>query len=109
VSDLENKTATIVGNGNEKVSWTSGRDTAKAMEKLIRIPKGEWEPHIYVGGEISSWNEAMKVVEKFYGTLQSSSINVDIEFQKTYIPTDNCERILADAANPKYKTDPREL
>jgi hypothetical protein len=40
---------------------------------------------------------------------QNQSTNEDIEFQKTYIPIDNCERILADAANPKYKTDSREL
>jgi hypothetical protein len=66
--NLETGVATIPGTGNEPVTWTSGRDTAKAMLHLLQVPKGEWDEHIYISGETSTWNKAVDKIGQRHGT-----------------------------------------
>ena len=65
--DLENTRTNIPGTGDEPITWTTGRDTAKAMVELICVPKGEWPKHTYLAGETSTWNEAATLMEKYHG------------------------------------------
>ncbi|OJJ35836.1 hypothetical protein ASPWEDRAFT_41077 [Aspergillus wentii DTO 134E9] len=64
--DLDTLTATVPGTGDEPVGWTSARDVARALVKLLDAPFGTWERHTYVVGDIQTWNEAIKTVEHFY-------------------------------------------
>ena len=83
--------ACVRGSGDEVQSWTCGRDVGRAVVELCRV--GEWvsfaymilrrrlslangvvvqEPVTYVAGEWSTFNEAIKVMEEFYGMSSSS-------------------------------------
>jgi len=66
--NLETRIATISGTGEEPVTWTSGRDTAKAIIKLFEVQKGEWPQHTYISGETSTWNNAITQLEKYHGS-----------------------------------------
>ncbi|KAI4222735.1 MAG: hypothetical protein L6R36_005939 [Xanthoria steineri] len=55
----------VRGSGEEEQSWTCGRDVGRAVVALCRV-KEEWEPVTYVAGEWSTFNAAVKVMEKFY-------------------------------------------
>ncbi|EER26921.1 hypothetical protein CPC735_011000 [Coccidioides posadasii C735 delta SOWgp] len=65
--DLDSFTATRLGTGNEAIGWTSARDVARALVRLVQAPAGSWEKHTYVAGEIGTWNRAISKVEKFLG------------------------------------------
>src|SRR5271170_2409603 len=73
--NLETGVATIPGTGDEQITWTSGRDTAKAMVKLLQIPRGEWVPHTYIAGETSTWNKAIEQLEEYHGICSLNVIN----------------------------------
>ncbi|CAL8580580.1 hypothetical protein XPA_006302 [Xanthoria parietina] len=55
----------VRGSGEEEQSWTCGRDVGRAVVVLCRA-EGEWEPVTYIAGEWSTFNAAVKVMEKFY-------------------------------------------
>lgn len=63
--DLTNWTVTVLGSGDEKIGWTAARDVASALVHLIGVPN--WQPHIYVCGEIGTWNQAIAKLENFSG------------------------------------------
>ncbi|EAS32007.3 uncharacterized protein CIMG_03031 [Coccidioides immitis RS] len=65
--DLDSFTATRLGTGNEAIGWTSARDVARALVRLVQAPAGSWEKHTYVAGEIGTWYQAISKVEKFLG------------------------------------------
>ncbi|PLB54030.1 hypothetical protein P170DRAFT_431727 [Aspergillus steynii IBT 23096] len=65
--DLDTFTATKLGTGEEPIGWTSARDVARALVKLLDAPSGSWEKHTYVAGQIGTWNEAIGIAEEFYG------------------------------------------
>ena len=79
------------------------------MIKLLQVPKGEWDPHTYISGETSTWNDAVKRLEK-YQVFPSSDVTDERNFvPKVYTSIANIKRIIADRDNSKYKEDPREL
>jgi len=63
--DTEKATVTILGTGDEPIGWTAARDVAKALVRLIEVPR--WDEHTYVVGEIGTWNKATEILEKFTG------------------------------------------
>ncbi|KAK1148118.1 hypothetical protein N8T08_010757 [Aspergillus melleus] len=65
--DLDTFTATRLGTGEEPIGWTSARDVARALVKLLDAPRGSWEKHTYVVGQIGTWDEAIHIAEEFYG------------------------------------------
>lgn len=65
--DLDTFAATRLGTGEEPIGWTAARDVARALVKLLAAPFGSWEKHTYVVGQVGTWNEAIGVVEEFYG------------------------------------------
>lgn len=65
--DTKNWKAVIPGTGEERIGWTAGRDVAKALIRLIEVPRGEWPEETYVMGTEGTWNEALGWVEKFHG------------------------------------------
>ena len=67
--NLESHIATIPGTGDEPITWTSGRDTAKAMVRLLHVPKGQWDEHTYISGETGTWNDAVQKLEQYHGNL----------------------------------------
>lgn len=60
--------ACIRGGGGEMQSWTSARDVGRAVVALCRVPRGGWEPWTFVAGEWNTFEEAVKVEERFYGS-----------------------------------------
>ncbi|PLB36858.1 NAD(P)-binding protein [Aspergillus candidus] len=65
--DLDTFSAVIPGTGDEPIGWTAARDVAKALVRLVQAPRGTWERHTYVVGEIGTWNRAVDTVERFFG------------------------------------------
>lgn len=63
--DLEQRTVRITGTGNELVGWTAARDMAKAVVKLMSLQ--DWPDHVYVFGELGTWNTAVEKLEAFLG------------------------------------------
>lgn len=55
-------TMTIPGTGDEKITFTSARDAAKAVAQLV--DKDNWDTVTYVSGETSSWNQVREVLAK---------------------------------------------
>ncbi|KAL3480188.1 hypothetical protein BJX99DRAFT_254781 [Aspergillus californicus] len=56
---------TVRGSGDEIQSWTFGRDVARAVVALLGCEQ-DWEPVTYVSGGWGTFNEAAKLVERFY-------------------------------------------
>ena len=105
--NFETRVATIPGTGDEPITWTSGRDTAKAMVRLLQVPQGQWDEHTYISGETGTWNDAVQQLEKYHGiSYPKLRLTKGITFKKEYIPISQTERI---ADNPKYEDNPREL
>ncbi|KAL8870811.1 MAG: hypothetical protein Q9174_003229 [Haloplaca sp. 1 TL-2023] len=74
--DLDKWTARIRGTGDELQSWTLGREVGKAAVELCAA--SEWEPVTYVVGQWGTFNEAVKIMEDFYGK----------PIEKTYTPAE---------------------
>ncbi|PKY01119.1 NAD(P)-binding protein [Aspergillus campestris IBT 28561] len=73
--DLDTFSAVIPGTGDEPIGWTAARDVAKALVRLVQAPRGTWERHTYVVGEIGTWNRAVETVERFFGRRVQVSRN----------------------------------
>ena len=43
--NVETRVIPILERGEGTTTWTTGRDTAKAMIKLLQVPKEAWDPH----------------------------------------------------------------
>ncbi|KAL8785247.1 MAG: hypothetical protein Q9195_008720 [Heterodermia aff. obscurata] len=56
--------ARVRGSGDEMQSWTCGRDVGKAVVELCKAD--EWEQVTYVAGEWSTFNQAIKAMEKYH-------------------------------------------
>ncbi|KAL4878778.1 hypothetical protein BJY04DRAFT_220843 [Aspergillus karnatakaensis] len=63
--DIKAWTYVVRGTGDEPQSWTCGRDVARAVVALLSTQE-EWEPVTYVAGEWGTFNEAARLMEKFY-------------------------------------------
>ncbi|KAI8180866.1 hypothetical protein K4K51_002242 [Colletotrichum sp. SAR 10_75] len=81
--NMEEGTVRVIGTGDEPVCWTAARDVAKAVVKLVS--HDEWPDHIYVFGEIGSWNQAIEKVERYYG----------VSLTRTHVTQDDISRYLA--------------
>ncbi|KAI8166600.1 hypothetical protein K4K50_008302 [Colletotrichum sp. SAR 10_71] len=84
--NMEEGTVRVIGTGDEPVCWTAARDVAKAVVKLVS--HDEWPDHVYVFGEIGSWNQAIEKVERYYG----------VTLTRTHVTQDDISRDLADEA-----------
>jgi len=73
--NLETRVAIIPGSGDEPITWTSGRDTAKAMVRLLHVPHGKWDKHTYISGETGTWNDAVQQLEKYHGISISEMVS----------------------------------
>ncbi|MCJ1470878.1 hypothetical protein MMC07_009525 [Pseudocyphellaria aurata] len=63
--NLDAWTARIRGTGDEPQSWTLGREVGNAVVELCAAK--DWEPVTYVVGQWGTFNEAVKIMESFYG------------------------------------------
>ncbi|KAF2805517.1 NAD(P)-binding protein [Mytilinidion resinicola] len=62
--DLAGKKIVIPGTGKEPLDFTSVRDLAKAVVKLVQTPN--WVRYTYISGEKSSWNDlAALILDKY--------------------------------------------
>jgi nucleoside-diphosphate-sugar epimerase len=75
--DLDNWAVEVLGTGEEMIGWTSARDVAKALARLVGVEKGEWERRIYVCGERGTWNEAIDKLEKHHGINNLLHVGMD--------------------------------
>jgi len=65
--NFQARVAKMPGTEDEPITWTSGRDTAKAMVRLLHVPKGQWDEHTYIAGETGTWNDAVQQLENYHG------------------------------------------
>ena len=63
--DANGFSALIRGTGDEPQSWTCGREIAQAVVRLLKAQ--HWDPVTYVAGEWNTFNNAVKIMESFYG------------------------------------------
>ncbi|KAK7034502.1 hypothetical protein VNI00_012349 [Paramarasmius palmivorus] len=89
--DLEKWEAVVLGTGDEPIAWTSARDVAKALVRLVEI-KG-WDKETYLYGELGTWNQAIQKVEEFYGPRWNKG-----PIKKTILPIADIERALEEHA-----------
>ncbi|KAL0943035.1 uncharacterized protein CTRU02_200921 [Colletotrichum truncatum] len=77
--DIEGKTVTIPGTGNEPLDVTPVRDMARAVAKLLHAP--EWERHTYISGEKTTWNTLAALLREKYPQMkvEHHSLNQLIE------------------------------
>ena len=66
--DADEWRACLRGSGEEMQSWTCARDLGRAVVELCRVGKGGWESWTFVAGEWSTFEEAVKTMERFYGS-----------------------------------------
>ncbi|KAF5368884.1 hypothetical protein D9758_003100 [Tetrapyrgos nigripes] len=90
--DLEKWEGTVLGTGEEPIAWTSARDVAKALVRLVEVEK--WEKETYLCGELGTWNSAIKQVEEFYGPILNKK-----EMKKTQLPASEIKDSLCRHAN----------
>lgn len=62
--NIKTKKIEIPGSGKEFVDFTTARDMARAMAKLVQAPK--WEPYTYMSGEKTTWNDFAAVMKEKY-------------------------------------------
>ncbi|KIM92610.1 hypothetical protein OIDMADRAFT_36481 [Oidiodendron maius Zn] len=60
--NLSENTFKIPGTGEEPIGFTSARDAARAIVRLMSYD--EWEPIIYVCGETATWNKVKDIIIK---------------------------------------------
>ncbi|RAK72526.1 NAD(P)-binding protein [Aspergillus fijiensis CBS 313.89] len=63
--DPQTWTYHVKGSGEGAQSWTWSRDLARAVVRLLG--RERWEPVTYVAGEWSTFNQAVGLLEKYYG------------------------------------------
>ncbi|KAK7463121.1 hypothetical protein VKT23_007706 [Stygiomarasmius scandens] len=90
--DIDKWEATVLGTGNEPIAWTSARDVAKALVRLIEIKT--WEKETYLCGELGTWNDAIRKVEEFYGPRLGRG-----ELKKTNLSVSEIQNALVTHAN----------
>ncbi|KAL0578228.1 hypothetical protein V5O48_003765 [Marasmius crinis-equi] len=90
--NLEKWEAVVLGTGDEPIAWTSARDVAKALVRLIN--RRDWEKRIYLCGELGTWNKAIRQAEKYYGSRWS-----DGPMKKSHLPVAEIERALVEHVN----------
>ncbi|KAG2784003.1 hypothetical protein PC129_g12195 [Phytophthora cactorum] len=73
--DLEARTMTIPGTGNEVVSMTSARDVAKAVAELLKS-KNKWRPYTNVQAMTTTWLQLAELVKTVGGV---SDLKVSFE------------------------------
>ncbi|PSN69964.1 NAD(P)-binding protein [Corynespora cassiicola Philippines] len=73
----------IPGTGKEPIDFTSAKDLAKAVVKLVQAPK--WEQYTWVSGEKSCWNDVAKLMlERYPGmTVEYKSLYQLVEEIRT--------------------------
>ncbi|KAL2043789.1 hypothetical protein N7G274_003308 [Stereocaulon virgatum] len=89
--DLGSWTALVRGSGEEVQSWTCGRDVGRAVVALCGAGAGQWESHTYVAAEWSTFNSAIKVLEKHYGRPMAV----------TYRSWESIQQTLAESEDPE--------
>lgn len=73
--NLNTKTMTIPGTGNEPFSVTSARDTARAVGELLKSTT-KWRPFTYVQGEETTW---LKIAEVMKTTGGMPDLKIEFE------------------------------
>ena len=94
--DLEKETLRIPGTGNEPITFTSARDTGKALARLA-TSKTKWDKYIYIAGGTTTWHNVLQLLQKIYP---------EKKFQVTYKPL---EELLQDRAAHLHDQDPSQL
>jgi nucleoside-diphosphate-sugar epimerase len=94
--DFEKETIRIPGTGEEPITFTSARDTGKALARLA-TSKIKWEKYIYVAGETTTWHNVVKLLEKIYPN------------KKLKITYKSLEELEQDRAKHLHDKDPTEL
>lgn len=61
--DFHTNTMKIPGTGNERIEFTAARDYAKAVAALFATST-PWDKITYIGGDLITWNELAKLMEK---------------------------------------------
>jgi len=79
--DLKENTLRIAGTGDEPLSFTSARDVAKALVKLVDT-KTPWEKYIYTSGETTTWHKVATLYEKIKGVKLAITYKSEEEVQK---------------------------
>ncbi|KAF7542179.1 hypothetical protein G7Z17_g11814 [Cylindrodendrum hubeiense] len=90
--DMEAKTVRVVGTGNEPIGWTAARDLAKAVVKLVS--SDDWDKHIYIYGELGTWNKAIEQVESFHS----------ITLKRNYVTKEALDADLAGEEDERWYT-----
>ncbi|KUF80992.1 hypothetical protein AM588_10000205 [Phytophthora nicotianae] len=73
--DLESRTMTIPGTGNDVFSTTSARDVAKVIAELLKSTN-KWRPYTYVQGMQTTWLQLAELVKTVGGV---SDLKVSFE------------------------------
>lgn len=68
--DITSKKIIIPGTGNDPVDVTAARDLARALALLVS--QSSWEPHTYISGEKTTWNELAMLVQQHYAEMQDA-------------------------------------
>ena len=94
--DLEKETIRIPGTGDEPITFTAARDTAKALARLA-TSNSKWEKYTYIAGETTTWKEVIKLIEQIYPD------------KKLKITHKSLEELRQDRAKHLHDKDPTEL
>lgn len=66
--DIKHRVAGIPGTGNEHIAFSYSFDVARFIsEKLLPLPRDQWEPTTIVVGDRLTWNEFLALAEDVRG------------------------------------------
>ncbi|KAL8965079.1 MAG: hypothetical protein Q9183_004043 [Haloplaca sp. 2 TL-2023] len=77
--DADTWSARVRGTGEEKQSWTCGRDIGEAVVRLCKTEK-RWDPVTYIAGGWGSFNDAITTLEEHYRELLSRTLQFALLF-----------------------------
>ncbi|KAG6621307.1 Isoflavone reductase [Phytophthora cinnamomi] len=89
--DLNTKTMTIPGTGNEVFETTSARDVAKAVAAMLKSPN-KWRPYTFLQGEQTTWLQLAEMLKTEGGIPELEVVFEPLdEWQKVFAKRDLSE------------------
>ncbi|CZR67466.1 uncharacterized protein PAC_17365 [Phialocephala subalpina] len=76
--NFHSNTLKIPGTGTEPIAFTSARDVARAISRLFIAECDPWENTTYVCGEMTTWNDVAKLLERRGHKLRTSHRSVEV-------------------------------
>ncbi|KAK9416816.1 putative NAD(P)-binding domain-containing protein [Seiridium unicorne] len=85
--NAEERKALVLGNKEDKISFTAAYDVAQCLVRLLKVEIGGWDEYTYVSGDRLTWEQAAQKLEGVLGE----------KVERTYIGVEELRERVAEA------------